>query len=705
MMWVLLPTNTYKHKWLPKLKSRLSSNYFGNQGVMMLIFTFPPLLVAVLSCVYLHLAAELQPTGKKSSGDDEEKETRVLATWRKPMVVRGPLGIVTGIELGFLVMFVVLLFWSLFTYFSSSFKSIDATDPAFLGGLKKWQLKLDLGGLWLGLVGNICLTLLFFPVARGSAVLQFFGLTSEGSIKYHIWLGHAVMTFFTAHGICYIVYWALMGQMSQMLKWSRSEISNVAGEISLLAGLGLWATTFPRIRRKMFELFFYTHHLYIPFVVFFVFHVGFTYACYMLPGFYLFLVDRYLRFLQSRHHVRLLSARILPGAGQTLELSFSKSPALKYNPTSVLFLNVPGISKLQWHPFTVTSNSSLEADKLSVVIKGEGKWTKKLYEMVSSTSGSTDHHFDVSVEGPYGPASTDFLRHETLVMISGGSGITPFISIIRDLIFTSSHLQLKTPRVILISSFKTTADLTMLHLLLPISAAAASSSTANLRLTIEAYITREKQAAATSPFHNNNNVRTKWFKPSPTHAPISPILGPTASWLWLAAVVSSSFLAFLVIIGLLTGYYIYPQGKKSGEVGFPMALTAFLYMLVLCVCVAAASSGAFLWNKRKSGRDQTIQIRNVEGATPTGGSPASFGAVHEMTELESLPLQTFAEATNLHYGVRPNLRKLLVEHCSEGGSIGVMVSGPAGLRHEVATICSSGLADDNLQFESISFSW
>ncbi|CAI0472264.1 unnamed protein product [Linum tenue] len=698
MMWVLLPTNTYKHKWLPKLKSRFSSNYFGKQGVMMLIFTFPPLLVAVLSCVYLHLAAKLKPTAKKS--DDEEKETRVLATWRKPMLVKGPLGIVTGIELAFLVMFVVLLFWSLFTYFSSSFKSIDIS---LKNGIR-WQLKLDLGGLWLGLVGNICLTLLFFPVARGSAVLQFFGLTSEGSIKYHIWLGHAVMTFFTAHGICYIVYWALMGQMSQTLKWSRSEISNVAGEISLLAGLGLWATTFPRIRRKMFELFFYTHYLYIVFVVFFVFHVGFTYACYMLPGFYLFLVDRYLRFLQSRRHVRLLSARILPAAGQTLELSFSKSPGLKYSPTSVLFLNVPGISKLQWHPFTVTSNSSLETDELSVVIKGEGKWTKKLYEMVSS-SAAADHHFDVSVEGPYGPASTDFLRHETLVMISGGSGIAPFISIIRDLIFTSSHLQLKTPRLILISSFKTTADLAMLHLLLPITAA-SSAATANLRLTIEAYITREKQAAATSPFHNNN-VRTKWFKPSPTHAPISPILGPTASWLWLAAVVSSSFLAFLVIIGILTGYYIYPEGKKHGEAGFPMALTAFLYMLVLCACVAAASSGAFLWNKRKSGRDQTIQIRNVEGATPTaGGSPAGGGAVYEMTEeLESLPLRTIEEATNLHYGVRPNLRKLLVEYCTEGGSTGVMVSGPAGLRHEAAAICSSGLADDSLQFESISFSW
>lgn len=108
-----------------------------------------------------------------------------------------------------------------------------------------------------------------------------------------------------------------------MLKWAKTDISNVAGELALLFGILMWVTTIPRIRRKMFELFFYIHHLYILFMVFFVFHVGFSYACIMLPGFYLFLVDRFLRFLQSRQHVRLVSARLLPC--ETVELNFSKS--------------------------------------------------------------------------------------------------------------------------------------------------------------------------------------------------------------------------------------------------------------------------------------------------------------------------------------------------------------------------------------------
>lgn len=141
----------------------------------------------------------------------------------------------------------------------------------------------------------------------------------------------------------------------QLLTWDEIGVSNVAGELALLSGLAMWATSFPRIRQKIFELFFYTHHLYVLFIVFFMLHVGISYSCIMLPGFYLFLIDRYLRFLQSQQRVRLVAARLLPC--EAVELNFS---GLNYTPTSTLFINVPSISKLQWHPFTITSNSNTD---------------------------------------------------------------------------------------------------------------------------------------------------------------------------------------------------------------------------------------------------------------------------------------------------------------------------------------------------------
>ncbi|EEF50565.1 ferric-chelate reductase, putative [Ricinus communis] len=682
VLWIILPTNTYWRHWYGRIDEKFTSTYLGRQGQPLLLFFFPILFIAVLGCAYIHL-------GKRSNQNILEGNGRKhrLAALRKPMLVKGPLGIVSSIELAFLIMFIALLIWSLSTYLHNSFSTITPQFAATRNA-RVWEAKLESASFLFGLVGNICLTFLFFPVVRGSSVLPLFGLTSEGSIKYHIWLGHMMMVLFTAHGIGYIIYWAVTNQISEVLKWGKTDVSNVAGEISLLAGLGLWATTFPRIRQKMFELFFYTHHLYILFMLFFILHITVGYSCIvMLPGFYLFLIDRYLRFLQSRTSVRLVSARILPC--DTLELNFSKSPDFSYNPTSILFMNVPSISKLQWHPFTINSSSNLEPENLSIVIKSEGSWSKKLYHILSSPS-SIDH-LQVSVEGPYGPASTHFLRHDTLVMVSGGSGITPFVSIIRELVYVSTTYKCKIPQVILICSFKTSSDLTMLDLLLPISG--TPSALSNLQLKIEAYVTREKEPT----IDTSKLVRTIWFKPHSRDAPISAILGPK-SWLWLGAIISSSVIIFLIIIGLITRYYIYPIDHNTWNV-FSYSLEAVLYMLVISICIAATASAAVLWNKRQNAREAK-QIQIVEGSTPV--RPLESGLCNGDRELESLPQQPLVQVTNVHYGKRPPLKRMLFEY--KGSSVGVLVCGPKKMRHEVATICSSGSAD-NLHFEFISFSW
>lgn len=77
----------------------------------------------------------------------------------------------------------------------------------------RWQAKFRSVSLRLGYVGNICWAFLFFPITRGSSILPLLGLTSESSIKYHIWLGHISMVLFAAHTIGFIIYWAITHQM------------------------------------------------------------------------------------------------------------------------------------------------------------------------------------------------------------------------------------------------------------------------------------------------------------------------------------------------------------------------------------------------------------------------------------------------------------------------------------------------------------
>ncbi|GAU32370.1 hypothetical protein TSUD_44130 [Trifolium subterraneum] len=507
MIWLMMPTNTFFMHWLPDIQAKADPIYFGKQGTTILVYTFPIIFIATLASLYHHLM-------QKASNHSTESKIGFLrkASWRKPLLVNGPLGIITKTEFSFIIM---------------------------------WEAKLKNSALALGFVGNICLAFLFFPVSRGSSILRFIGLTSEASIKYHIWLGYIAMTMFTAHGLCYVTFFEKTHQTAEIFKWSKVGISNVAGVIALLAGLTMWATTLPLIRRKFFELFFYIHHL----------------------------------FLQSQQKIQLVSARILPC--EAVELNFSKNP---------------------------------------------GKWSHTLFQKLSTFSPPA--HLDVSIEGPYGPASTFFSRYETLVMVSGGSGITPFISIIRSLLYKANTEGGKSPKVLLICSFKKSIDLTMIDLILPVSGTALDTS--RLQLQIEAYVTREKQPATTN---DRKLLQTLW---------------------------------------------------------------SILSMLFVCVSIVIAATSVFLWNKKHN--KALKQIKNT--STPT----TSPGSVNHKTdrELESLPNQSFIQTAEIHYGERPDIKKIL-SNC-DGSSIGVLVSGPRKMRHEVASICTS-CSIENLHFESISFSW
>lgn len=111
----------------------------------------------------------------------------------------------------------------------------------------------------------------------------------------------------------------------QIWKWQKTGRIYLAGEIALVAGLVIWITSLPQIRRKKFELFYYTHHLYIVFLVFFMFHVGDRHFYMVFPGIFLFGIDKILRIIQSRPETCILSARIFPS--KAIELILPKDPS------------------------------------------------------------------------------------------------------------------------------------------------------------------------------------------------------------------------------------------------------------------------------------------------------------------------------------------------------------------------------------------
>lgn len=306
-------------------------------------------------------------------------------------------------------------------------------------------------------------------------------------------------------------------------------------------------------------------------------------------------------------------------------------------------------------------------------------------------------------------------------MVSGGSGITPFISVIREFLFRATRAPGKSPSILLVCTFKKSLDLEMLDLILPVSG--TNFDISSLQLQIEAYVTREKQP----PTENSKIPKTIWFKPDALDVPVSAILGQN-NWLWLAVIVSASCIIFLLLIGVLTRYYIYPIDHNS-NLTYSFSSKSALNMLFVCISIATTATMVFLWNKKQNA-NETRQIQNVNTSSPMNTPPSAWFCDAER-ELESLPRQSLVQATTIHYGTRPDLKSksflkpkvtLLAKDsfCSnkflknantagilsecKSSSVGVLVSGPRKMRQEVAAICSPGLAN-NLHFHSSSFSW
>jgi NADPH oxidase len=134
---------------------------------------------------------------------------------------------------------------------------------------------------------------------------------------------------------------------------------------------------------------------------------------------------------RSRKRTMILKAVKHPG--NTIEIQF-RTHNFNFLPGQYVFLNVPDVSPLQWHPFTLTSCP--EENFQSVHIRMSGDWTKKLGYRLGSHADNILVSAELPslyVDGPFGTPSQEVFQYETVVLIGAGIGITPFASILKSL--------------------------------------------------------------------------------------------------------------------------------------------------------------------------------------------------------------------------------------------------------------------------------
>ncbi|XP_028816035.1 NADPH oxidase 1 isoform X2 [Denticeps clupeoides] len=263
-----------------------------------------------------------------------------------------------------------------------------------------------------------------------------------------------------------------------------TSIAGLTGVVITLALVLIVTSSMEVIRRNYFEVFWYTHHLFIVFFAGLVFHGAGrivrgqvttdpphnTSYCKDIPdewgqdpscpipqfagGFpqtwmfvigpmVIYLFERLLRFI--RYIQKVTYRKIVIRPSKVLELQLVKN-GFKMEVGQYIFINCPAISPLEWHPFTLTS--APEEDFFSVHIRSAGDWTQKLITMAEQlpegSQGPT-----MGVDGPFGTASEDVFDYEVSMLVGAGIGVTPFASILKSVWykFKDSNPKLRTRKI------------------------------------------------------------------------------------------------------------------------------------------------------------------------------------------------------------------------------------------------------------------
>ncbi|KAK1360395.1 Ferric reduction oxidase 6 [Heracleum sosnowskyi] len=624
IFWVLViflyPTQFLKD-WLQTWVDATSGTLFGLTGTIFLLFSGPLLIIAFLGILYLSISKDEEFHEKKT------QKKACFRLWTFPVIVDGPFGVVSAAEFIGILLFSVYIIWTLSFYIVQNVAAASS-QPTFE---EKCIYVLKLTGTRLGSVGLFCLAFLFLPVARGSVLLRLIDIPFEHATRYHVWLGHLTMLIFTLHGLCYVIVWMLHGRLIQkLLAWKDNGIANLPGVISLTAAAA---------------------------------------------GIFLYMLDRFLRFCQSRKTVDILSARCLPCG--TVELVLSKPAGLSYNALSWIFIQIRELSWLQWHPYSVSSSPLDGKHHLAVLIKVLGNWTQKLQQHIVHNSQEglqkdllllPHSNIKASVEGPYGHESPYHLTYSNLILVAGGIGISPYLAILNDILHRISESRLCLPRKILIVwAVKKSTELPLLHSIDMESICPNFSNTLNLE--IQTYVTRESEP----PLEEgkiHNTVNTSLFHAT-RKCGISVLAG-TGNITWSGIYVVVSTVGLFISVALLDIYYINPFG-----------ITYWWYKGLLFLACMVASVLIFgglvislwhLWEEDVPGEESEDKKAEI--------------MQHNEPQMDKDPNQKHVSST-FHYGQRPDFKEIFGSMSERWGNVnvGVIVCGPPSLQTSVAKEC------------------
>ncbi|HEY3254596.1 MAG TPA: EF-hand domain-containing protein [Polyangiaceae bacterium] len=295
-----------------------------------------------------------------------------------------------------------------------------------------WAMQL---GRALGACLDLNVAFVFLPVMRrllGWLRPRWLGrlLPVDDAIDFHKLVGHSLFALAWAHTAMFFV------------AYTRGHVAGPLGVLASARGLTgavllgvfalIWVFSLGFVRRsKRFELFYFTHLLYVLWLALLVAHAP---RVLIFSGLALvaFLVEHLLRLRRRRPSSRVLTA--MPLRSGVTHLEVERPAGFEFSPGDYVFLRIPKIARHEWHPFTISS--APEASPLGFHVRSLGNWSSALRRYVETPN---QHVLTAYVDGPYGSPSARIFRSRFAVLIGAGIGVTPFASVLESAVLRSDE--------------------------------------------------------------------------------------------------------------------------------------------------------------------------------------------------------------------------------------------------------------------------
>jgi predicted ferric reductase len=275
-----------------------------------------------------------------------------------------------------------------------------------------WNVQyLELPGKTLGYLASANALFIALPATRNSFFVWLLGIPFEKALLYHRFLGQFLFLEQLVHWFFYI------GQTLDNWK-------NKYGLCGLACLCFVYFSSLPIVRRKKFDLFYYSHFAFVGYYVLGSYHSPTDFYNFAWAALAFYLLDRLVRLFWGIYPQKVSLLSISEDASH-IRIRFRKHPLARYSVGQYVFINFPEISVLDWHPFTLSNGPS--ESELEVNIKSLGSHTKNLIAKAKLKDGLW-----IRVDGPYGKWPFNLRRYSSVVLLAGGVGITPVLSFLRE---------------------------------------------------------------------------------------------------------------------------------------------------------------------------------------------------------------------------------------------------------------------------------